>query len=120
MYSINSPEAHDKALLARRAAKIAALNSNVRLDWPDDEHWKRLASEHGIQLPNKTTLCTSGGIVRYLHKLGKDGNWFRWWTGYSFDEWIEANARWSLRALVGIMLEEINSEDSSVAAYTNH
>jgi len=106
---LNDSSIREKAFFARRKAKIAALNSNVRLDWPDDNRWKELARQHNIQLPNKTTLYTTSKIAKYLHKLGLTGEWFRNWSGHSYNEWIAANKNWSLRALVGIILEELNS-----------
>lgn len=104
--SINIRDIQEKAVLARHAAKIAALNSNVRLEWPDDKRWIALAAKRNVRLPGKTALCTSGKIERYVRKLGLSSSWFRSWCGYSYQEWINANPLWSLRALAGLLLEE--------------
>ena len=91
----------------RRMRKLAALRSNVRFDWPDDARWVELAAARGVRLPMHLALCTPGSIARFLHRLGLDGAWFRDWCGYNPAGWIAKNPRWSLRALIGIILEEL-------------
>ena len=102
-----TPEQRETAKEARRMRKLVALESNVRFDWPDDARWVELAAARGVRLPMRLALCTPASITRFLHRLGLDGAWFRKWSGYSPAEWIAMNERWSLRALVGLMLEEL-------------
>jgi len=97
----------ETAKAARRTRKLAALQSNVRFDWPDDARWVDLATERGVRLPLRLALCTPASIARFLHRLGRDGAWFKKWSGYNPAGWIAMNPRWSLRAVVGLILEEL-------------
>lgn len=48
-------------------------------------------------------------MSRWLHRLGLDWPWFYGYTGFGQPEqWIQANPGWSLKAFVGLLLEELS------------
>jgi len=75
----------------------------------DHIHWQDLAREKGIRLPLWRMACTTGGMRRFLKKLG-----------VTVDEYLSANDErnlkvfakknptWPLRAWVGIQLENLD------------
>lgn len=74
----------------------------------DHYHWAELARERGIRLPLWRMACTTGGMRRFLKKLG-----------ITVDEYLadnnernlrvfgQKNPTWPLRAWVGIQLENL-------------
>jgi hypothetical protein len=98
-----SGEARAKAAAARKARKA----NPPRRDFLDAEHWAELAREQGVRLPQWATRCTTGGMTRWLRKLGRSVEWYRADSGFrTLQEWIDANPTWPLRAFVGLVLEE--------------
>ncbi len=99
------------ALTKARLVKTNRVNTpkvktNLKTVYLDDEHWVELAATHGIKLPNRTVVPTQGKLASYLTKLGISRKQFADWCGYKNPaEWIERNKTWSLRALVGLLIE---------------
>jgi hypothetical protein len=86
--------------------------SHSRLSGPfhtflDDGAWMEMAATRGFLLPRPDTPCTTGGMERWLRKLGLSLDWYQEWTGYSkLSEWIARNPGFPLRSFVGQALEE--------------
>ncbi len=81
--------------------------ANLKTVYLDDAYWVELAEARGIKLPNRTTAPTQGKVSPYLTKLDISRKQFADWCGYKNPaEWIERNKTWSLRALIGLLLEE--------------
>lgn len=74
----------------------------------DSNNWANLAREVGVRLPHWRMACTTGGMRRFLRKIGVD-----------VKEYLEANHErnlsvfstlnptWPLRAWAGIQLENL-------------
>jgi hypothetical protein len=72
----------------------------------DDDNWKELARVRGISLPHKNTPCTRAKVAPYLKKLGISRQQFADWCGYKNPaEWVAKNPVFSLRALIGLLME---------------
>ncbi len=100
------------ALAKARLAKTNRVSTpktrtSLKTVYLDDEHWVELAATHGIKLPNRTIVPTQGKLAPYLTKLGISRKQFADWCGYANPaEWIAKNSTFSLRALVGLLMEE--------------
>ena len=101
------------ALAKARLTKASRVNTpkvatNLKTEYLDDDNWVELAKTHGINLPHKNTPCTQGKVSPYLTKLGISRKQFADWCGYANPaEWITKNPTFSLRALVGLLMEEL-------------
>jgi hypothetical protein len=106
----NASEATHKAIFplfpapTRRPQIIPAGMKTVYLD---DAAWVELAQARGLKLPNLATAPTSGKIEHWLHRLCLTGRDFTAWCGFTPAGWIATNPTWSLRALVGLLLEDL-------------
>jgi hypothetical protein len=96
-----------KARLAKATrAKSTQEEKEMKVDYLDDDTWAELAALRGINLPHRTTKLTRAKAAPYLHKLGIDTTKFRAWCGYSnVATWAKKNPTFSLRALIGLLLE---------------
>lgn len=95
----------------RRKARDYA-EKNLRDDFPDKNHWKRLASHYGMRLPLWYDRSTRA-IRRALNRLGYDGNWVPDVTGFSsLKELMGANPTWPSYAFVGVVLESAHERDN--------
>jgi hypothetical protein len=92
-----------------RAAK-RALPVTIKTDYLDDDAWVELAGARGWHLPQKNTVASSAGVAPWLKRMGLDKPKFGAWCGYSPAEWCKVNPNWSLRALVGLLLEDYAAE----------
>lgn len=100
-----------RAAEARQKAKDYAIE-HLRNDFPDKNHWRKLASHYGITMPswyNRTTRV----IRRAMKVLGYDGSWVKDNTGHiSLKELMEANPSWPSYAFVGLLLESAHARDN--------
>lgn len=97
----------DDAGSPRHKAELRGSNATLRTNYLDDGYWLELASARGVRLPYTTTPCTTGGMEKWLRRVGLSVEWYRDWTGYDkLTEWIVRNPGFSLRAFVGQALEE--------------
>jgi hypothetical protein len=89
---------------------VSASHSQIKPQFHaflDDGVWMEMASARGFLLPRPDTPCTTGGMERWLRKLGLSVEWYQGWTGYDkLAEWPARNPTFSLRAFVGQVLEE--------------
>jgi hypothetical protein len=90
---------------AARAAK-RELPVSFKTEYLDDDGWIALVAANDWRLPQKNTPASSAGIAPWLTRLGIDKPKFRAWCGYNPAGWCAANPTWSLRALVGLLLED--------------
>jgi hypothetical protein len=98
----------DRARIARHQNRN--LPVTIKTAYLDDDAWVELAQARGWKLPQKATPASSAGIAPWLKRLGLDKPKFRAWCGYSPAEWCKVNPNWSLRALVGLLLEDYGAE----------
>lgn len=74
----------------------------------DDGTWIELATARGLFLPRNDTPCTTGGMERWLRKLGLSLVWYQDFTGFSkLADWPTRNPSAGLRTFAGILLEEL-------------
>lgn len=108
--NVNTPSEFGKPSSLARANAARALKRSqpvtIKTDYLDDDGWIELAAAHGWHLPQKKTRASSAGIAPWLIRLGLDKPKFRAWCGYSPAEWCVHNPTWSLRGLVGLLLED--------------
>lgn len=98
-------EAQEKGR-ANLAAKIATGRATLRQDYADMPEWERLAREAGLRLPMSWQPVTSGGMKRWLSRLGIPSPAYLAWAGEcDLTEFARRNPTWSLRAWAGLVLE---------------
>ncbi len=109
------------ALIARLAAGRANKDLSQQADTPsrakfaDMHEWERLASEAGLQLPIHNTPLTTGGMEKWLRRLGIPLVAYHEWNGCGPDgkdtgprrlsDFITRNPTWTMRAWSGLVLE---------------
>jgi hypothetical protein len=94
----------ERARLVQRQKR--SLPVTIKVDYLDDDAWIGLASARGWHLPQKNTVASSAGVAPWLKRMGLDKPKFRAWCGYSPAEWCKRNPTFSLRALVGLLMED--------------
>ncbi len=95
----------------KREADQEFARLNLRNDFADANHWRRLASKYGLRLPSWYVRNTRS-IRRALRLLGFDGSWVRDNTGaVSLKEWMELNWSWPSYAFIGLILESAHERD---------
>jgi hypothetical protein len=100
-----------------REPRRKAVDTGVREHYLDDENWVELARRAGVTLPRRGTACTPARMEKWMKKLGFNTTWYRNWSGFrNLQEHIDANPTWSLRAWVGMLLEEWEYEGSEERA----
>lgn len=107
---------------ARETKRLAEeyARANLRNDFPDINHWRRLASHYGIRLPLWYDRSTKA-IRRALTKLGFTGEWVPEVTGFSsLKELMDANPSWPSYAFVGLVLESAHERDGFVEMASEH
>lgn len=69
-------------------------------------YWGDLSRTTGIRLPMWKMPMTTGGMRRFLRKIGKDPTWYFGHTNEkTLGEFAKKNPEWPLRAWAGICLE---------------
>ncbi len=100
---------------AQRAAGRAKLaerrrNNPYRKDFLDSDEWERMAHERGLRLPQWHIGPTPGRIQVWLRKLGISRTAFLEWGNFrSFGDFAALNPDWPMRALVGLLLEQLDA-----------
>jgi hypothetical protein len=112
----NAKDTQESVIKSRLALAAAAkklkrsLPVTIKTEYLDDDAWVELAQARGWHLPQKNTRASSAGVAPWLRRLGLDKPKFRIWCGYNPVGWCKQNPTWSLRALVGLLLEDFGSE----------
>ena len=106
-----TPETRAKALAARRA-RIAEGRTKY-LPKVDDGHWTQLAARRGFRLPETWVAPTPHRLRQWAKRVLPPENSLtpadlppRLWGFGNWKQAIKANPAWSLRAFVGLMLED--------------
>ena len=94
------------------AAKLKSWreNTTIKTDWLEEDHWLALAYVRHMRLPDKYQPCDVTAIRHWLHKLGLKQPDFEAWAGYTPAEWMEHNPSFSLRATIGLLLEDLDPD----------
>ncbi len=95
--------------MARQAPRVPRKPAaSMKIEYLDDAHWVDLATARGLKLPNLATACTQAAVAPWLKRLGISRDEFTRWCGYrNPTAWSAANPTWSLRSLVGLLLEDV-------------
>lgn len=107
----------DETLQAQRLAALEKARqaprgprkptATMKTEYLDDAQWVDLATARGLKLPNLATACTQAAVAPWLKRLGISRDEFTRWSGYQNPAaWSAANPTFSLRALVGLLLED--------------
>lgn len=93
---------------ARKVKREANKALNLRRDFLDAGVWGDLARERKVRLPGWDTPITTDGVRKYIRRIGWSYTAFRQWQGSKDMEYFaQKNSDWPLRALVGLMLEQV-------------
>ena len=80
----------------------------------DDSRWVELNRGNKSRLPGETAPCTEKEMRRWMRKLRFPMDRFRAWCGFAdLVDWMKANPSWSLRAFVGLLLEEVTPGENA-------
>lgn len=97
-----------EARKANREAGIAHANTNLKLDWADEQHWKGLCSELGIRRFQWYEPANVKNMRKAIKKVGKDSVWFTDTFGYSkYEEHFKANPKMTANAFLGFCTEQV-------------
>lgn len=80
----------------------------LRTEFAEGLHWAELAKKRGIRLPLWRMPITSGGMRKYLKKLGVEvEQYLEYNNEKNLREFAKRNPEWPLRAWVGLLLEGV-------------
>lgn len=104
-----TPEARARmaAVRAKGAETRRARRAAPAIVFMDEEHWVELARARGVRLPAPGVPITPAAMERWLRRLGMTTRQYLDWTGArTLAQFGAANPGWTLRAWVGLLLEE--------------
>ena len=108
----------EKAAQTRKANAALRATSALRKDFGTDGYWVELAHGRHMRLPAWGTPITTSAIRKWLKKLGRSVEWYRDWQGEKdLADFTKRNPGWPLRALIGLLLEEVEVEESDCEAH---
>ncbi len=100
----------ERALVLQKAQetkleKKRFAEENLKVEYEDENHWRSLASELGIRLPQKYEVGPRG-VRRVARKLNIDLKLFLEEAGFNtLKDLCSANPKWTSLALAGLLLE---------------
>lgn len=103
-----------RAALQERRERAAAT---LQRDFADAAYWAELAGRRGVRLPQWHSPVTSGGMRRWLRKLGLSVEQYYCFSGErTLKDFARANPAWPLRAWVGLLLDSVLLLDGDATA----
>lgn len=112
--ALEGGRAKGRAALQERRATAAAT---LRRDFADAAYWAELARTRGLRLPQWHRPVTTGGMRRWLRKLGLSvEEYYRFSGERTLKDFARANPTWPLRAWVGVLLDSVVALDSEHSA----
>ena len=113
-FSTMTPEARLEAR-ARAEATRAVLQragADLRQDFADATHWRRLASDRGMRMPRSYLTPVPRMMRRCLRQVGVTGADYCAWAGeQTLKTFRTRNPRWPLWAWLGLVLEGLDCGD---------
>lgn len=83
---------------------------NLKLEYADSPHWKRLSSDAGWRMPPWWEAYNAKRIRKLLKCIGRDGAWLTNHWGVNINKVGNLNPTYTCYAICGLILEDHYSD----------